>query len=136
MRIDLRLIAPRLIWDSTLENAYSKIIASFVNSQQEHLSLADALNVQVVGVLTSLARKNEGHRKKASCESSFRLRFLSSLSSKHNSTRRSWQIRIVSTAIVRRYQVTSDIFQKLSQTLIRILALQSKIKVWPRCRKP
>jgi len=49
---------------STLENAYSKIIASLVNSQQEHLSLADALNVQVVGVLTSLARKNEGHRKK------------------------------------------------------------------------
>ncbi|KAI0301167.1 hypothetical protein B0F90DRAFT_1817183 [Multifurca ochricompacta] len=29
---------------STLENAYSKIIASFVNSQQEHLNLADALN--------------------------------------------------------------------------------------------
>ncbi|KAH9011660.1 hypothetical protein EDB85DRAFT_2076883 [Lactarius pseudohatsudake] len=50
--------------ESTLENAYSKIIASFVNSQQEHLSLADDLNVQVVGVLTSLARKNEGHRKK------------------------------------------------------------------------
>lgn len=49
--------------ESTLENAYSKIIASFVNSQQEHLSLADDLNVQVVGVLTSLARKNEGHRK-------------------------------------------------------------------------
>ncbi|KAI9443492.1 hypothetical protein H4582DRAFT_2072520 [Lactarius indigo] len=38
---------------STLENAYSKIIASFVNSQQEHLNLADALNMQVVGVLTS-----------------------------------------------------------------------------------
>ncbi|KAH9168432.1 hypothetical protein EDB89DRAFT_2073863 [Lactarius sanguifluus] len=34
---------------STLENAYSKIIASFVNSQQEHLSLADDLSVQVVG---------------------------------------------------------------------------------------
>lgn len=50
--------------ESTLENAYSKIIASFVNSQQEHMSLADALNVQVVAVLTSLARKNEGHRKK------------------------------------------------------------------------
>lgn len=49
---------------STLENSYSKIIASFVNSQQEHLSLADALNVQIVGVLTSLARKNESHRKK------------------------------------------------------------------------
>ncbi|KAH8989067.1 hypothetical protein EDB92DRAFT_1947619 [Lactarius akahatsu] len=29
---------------STLENAYSKIIASFVNSQQEHLNLADDLN--------------------------------------------------------------------------------------------
>jgi hypothetical protein len=64
-------IVPRLIRDSTLENAYSKIIASFVNSQQEHLNLADALNVQIVGVLTSLARKNESHRKKASCESSF-----------------------------------------------------------------
>ncbi|KAF8488671.1 hypothetical protein F5888DRAFT_1796322 [Russula emetica] len=49
---------------STLENAYSKIIASLVNSQQEHLNLADALNVQIVGVLVSLARKNEGHRKK------------------------------------------------------------------------
>ncbi|KAH9999595.1 hypothetical protein BJV74DRAFT_944693 [Russula compacta] len=49
---------------STLENAYSKIIASFVNCQQEHLNLADALSVQVVGVLLSLARKNEGHRKK------------------------------------------------------------------------
>lgn len=49
---------------STLENAYSKIIASLVNSQQEHLNLADALNVQVVGVLVSLARKSEGHRKK------------------------------------------------------------------------
>jgi hypothetical protein len=57
--------------ESTLENAYSKIIASLVNSQQEHLSLADALNVQVVGVLTSLARKNEGHRKKVTCKSSF-----------------------------------------------------------------
>jgi hypothetical protein len=55
--------------DSTLENAYSKIIASFVNSQQEHLNLADALNVQVVGVLTSLARKNEGYRKKARANS-------------------------------------------------------------------
>ncbi|KAH9161158.1 hypothetical protein EDB89DRAFT_2116931 [Lactarius sanguifluus] len=52
------------LMQSTLENAYSKIIASFVNSQQEHLSLADDLSVQVVGVLTSLARKNEGHRKK------------------------------------------------------------------------
>jgi len=51
---------------STLENAYSKIIASLVNSQQEHLNLADALSVQVVAVLLSLARKNEGHRKKAS----------------------------------------------------------------------
>jgi len=49
---------------STLENAYSKIIASFVNAQQEHLNLADALSVQVVGVLLSLARKNEAHRKK------------------------------------------------------------------------
>ena len=126
MRIDLRFIAPRLIWDSTLENAYSKIIASFVNSQQEHLSLADALNVQVVGVLTSLARKNEGHRKKASCESSFRLRFLSSLSSKHNSTRRSWQIRIVSTAIVRRYQVTSDIFQSCHRHLYVYLHCRAK----------
>ncbi|KAH8994342.1 hypothetical protein EDB86DRAFT_3078196 [Lactarius hatsudake] len=47
------------LMQSTLENAYSKIIASFVNSQQEHLSLADDLNVQVVGVLASLARKNE-----------------------------------------------------------------------------
>jgi hypothetical protein len=54
------------VFFSTLENAYSKIIASLVNSQQEHLNLADALNVQVVGVLVSLARKNEGHRKKAS----------------------------------------------------------------------
>ncbi len=98
----------RLIWDSTLENAYSKIVASLVNSQQEHLSLADALNLQVVGVLASLARKNEGHRKKASCESSFRLPFLSSFSSKHNSTRRSWQIRIVSTAIVPRYKFISE----------------------------
>jgi len=51
---------------STLENAYSKIIASLVNSQQEHLNLADALSVQIVGVLLSLARKNESHRKKAS----------------------------------------------------------------------
>ena len=51
---------------STLENAYSKIIASLINSQQEHLNLADVLNVQVVGVLVSLARKNEGHRRKAS----------------------------------------------------------------------
>lgn len=51
---------------STLENAYSKIIASLVNEQQEHLNLADSLSVQVVGVLVSLARKNEGHRKKAS----------------------------------------------------------------------
>ena len=75
MKLDLRLIASRLICDSTLDNAYSKIIASLVNSQQEHLNLADALSVQVVGVLTSLARKNEGHRKKASCELSFRLHF-------------------------------------------------------------
>jgi hypothetical protein len=49
---------------STLENAYSKLIASLVNNQQEHLNLADALSVQVVGVLVSLARKNDGHRKK------------------------------------------------------------------------
>lgn len=116
MRIYFRLIVPRLIWDSTLENAYSKIIASFVNSQQEHLSLADALNVQIIGVLTSLARKNESHRKKASGESSFRLRFLNGLSSKRNSTRRSWLIRIVSTTIVRRYQAISEIFP-ISHTL-------------------
>ncbi|KAI0287946.1 hypothetical protein BC826DRAFT_1168600 [Russula brevipes] len=49
---------------STLENAYSNIIASFVNSHQEHLDLAEALSTQIVGVLASLARKNEGHRKK------------------------------------------------------------------------
>lgn len=110
MKLGLRLTVLRLIWDSTLENAYSKIIASLVNSQQEHLSLADALNVQVVSVLTSLAQKNESHRKKASCESSFRLRFLSILSiSKHNSTRRSWRIRIASTVIVPRYQVISEV---------------------------
>ncbi|KAI9463789.1 hypothetical protein F5148DRAFT_1286022 [Russula earlei] len=36
---------------STLENAYTKIIASFVNAQQEHVNLADALSLQVVGVL-------------------------------------------------------------------------------------
>lgn len=51
---------------STLENAYSKIIASLVNTQQEHVNLADELSIQVVAVLVSLARKNEGHRKKAS----------------------------------------------------------------------
>ncbi|KAH9985527.1 hypothetical protein BJV77DRAFT_1061951 [Russula vinacea] len=49
---------------STLENAYSKIIASLVNTQQEHVNLADELSIQVVAVLVSLARKNEGHRKK------------------------------------------------------------------------
>ena len=66
-RLCSHLFAARLTYVfSTLENAYSKIIASLVNSQQEHLNLADALNVQVVGVLNSLARKNEGHRKKAS----------------------------------------------------------------------
>ncbi|KAI0270983.1 hypothetical protein BGY98DRAFT_1100477 [Russula aff. rugulosa BPL654] len=32
---------------STLENAYSKIIASLVNSHQEHINLADALNSKV-----------------------------------------------------------------------------------------
>ncbi|KAI0269925.1 hypothetical protein BC834DRAFT_863984 [Gloeopeniophorella convolvens] len=61
---------PSQPWDeetlqkSTLENAYSKIIASLVNSQQEHVNLADALNVQIVGVLAALARKNESYRKK------------------------------------------------------------------------
>ena len=62
--VSLQLLSDLRI--STLENAYSKIIASLVNSQQEHLNLADALSVQVVGVLLSLARKNEDHRKKAS----------------------------------------------------------------------
>ena len=122
------LNAPHLIWGSTLENAYSKIIASFVNSQQEHLNLADALNVQIVGVLTSLARKNESHRKKASCESSFLLRFLNSLSSKHNFTRRSWRIRIVSTLIVPRYQVISNIFPSSHRHLYVCLHYRAKIR--------
>ena len=128
MRLDLRPIAPHLIWNSTLETAYSKIIASFVNSQQEHLNLADALNVQIVGVLTSLARKNESHRKKASCESSFRLRFLNGLSSKHNSTRRSSRIRIASTAIVQRYQLISDIFPNSHRHLYVYLDCRAKLR--------
>ena len=70
------VLTPHWYWQciSTLENAYAKIIASLVNSQQEHLNLADALSVQVVAVLLSLARKNEGHRKKASRASFLLLR--------------------------------------------------------------
>ncbi|KAI0322418.1 hypothetical protein OF83DRAFT_1161259 [Amylostereum chailletii] len=49
---------------STIENAYSKIIGSLVNSAQEHIDVSDALNMQVVDVLRNLERKNEEHRKR------------------------------------------------------------------------
>jgi hypothetical protein len=65
VRLNSRLLAASIICDSTMENAYTKIVASLVNAHQEHLNLAEALNVQVVGVLATLAWKNEGHRKKA-----------------------------------------------------------------------
>jgi predicted DNA-binding ribbon-helix-helix protein len=109
VRLDSRTLVTSLIWDSTLENAYSKIIASLANSQQEHSNLADALNVQVVGVLASLARKNEGHRKKARGVLFSHLRCLTRLFSKRNSTRRSWRIGTVSIVIVRKCEIASDI---------------------------
>ncbi|KAI9465047.1 hypothetical protein BJY52DRAFT_1184087 [Lactarius psammicola] len=77
--------------ESTLENAYSKIIASCVNSQQEHLSLADALNVQVVG-----------------------------------------QVQFYQKVLADTDRIYND-RSKLSQALIRILALQSKIKYDEEC---
>ena len=45
---------------STLENAYSGIIALLVNAQQEHLNLADVLNVQLSAYWFHWRRKMRG----------------------------------------------------------------------------
>ena len=47
-----------------MENAYSRIISSVLNSAQGHADLADALGMQVVEVLKGLEKRNEEHRKK------------------------------------------------------------------------
>ena len=51
---------------STLNVAYDQIIASIVDSAQNHIKLADELNSQVVEVLKGVERKNEESKKKVS----------------------------------------------------------------------
>jgi hypothetical protein len=49
---------------STLDKAYSEIVASTANAAQDHLNIADALNSQVVEVLRILERRSEEMKKK------------------------------------------------------------------------
>ncbi|KZV73725.1 hypothetical protein PENSPDRAFT_732757 [Peniophora sp. CONT] len=49
---------------STVENAYAKIIASMLNTAQHHNDVSEALTMQVIGPLMVLDRKNQDHRKK------------------------------------------------------------------------
>ena len=51
---------------STLNVAYDQIIASIVDSAQNHIKLADEFNSQVVEVLKGVERKNEEAKKKVS----------------------------------------------------------------------
>ncbi|TFY64582.1 hypothetical protein EVG20_g5899 [Dentipellis fragilis] len=49
---------------STLNNAYAKIIGSLVNASQDHVNVADALSNQVVDVLKAVERKADDNIKK------------------------------------------------------------------------
>lgn len=51
-------------YHSTLENAYSEIIASVVNTAQDHIDLADALGTQVADTLKATERRHEEANKK------------------------------------------------------------------------
>lgn len=61
---------PTKIWDenalrqSTLDNAYSQIIASMTLSAQDHVNLAEAITLQVVDVLKAFEKKSEDTKKK------------------------------------------------------------------------
>ncbi|KAF8817208.1 hypothetical protein BYT27DRAFT_7205072 [Phlegmacium glaucopus] len=61
---------PNKSWDSTvlrqstLNVAYDQIITSIVDSAQDHINLADELNLQVVEVLKGVERKSEETKKK------------------------------------------------------------------------
>ncbi|KAA1469744.1 hypothetical protein DENSPDRAFT_641109 [Dentipellis sp. KUC8613] len=61
---------PSQNWDedtlsqSTLNNAYAKIIGSLVNASQDHVNVADALSNQVVDVLKAVERKADENVKK------------------------------------------------------------------------
>lgn len=49
---------------STLNAAYTEIIASLASTAQDHVNIADSLTSQVVDVLKAVERKNEETKKK------------------------------------------------------------------------
>ncbi len=49
---------------STLDSAYGAIVASIVNTAQDHINVADTLTTQVVDVLKAIEKKNEDLKKK------------------------------------------------------------------------
>ena len=49
---------------STLDNAYTQIIASATLSAQDHVNLSDALTSQVIDVLKLIEKKSEETKKK------------------------------------------------------------------------
>ncbi|KDQ62593.1 hypothetical protein JAAARDRAFT_30501 [Jaapia argillacea MUCL 33604] len=61
---------PTKAWDenavkqSTLDNAYTQLIASIADAAQDHINLADALNSQVADALKSVEKKHEERNKK------------------------------------------------------------------------
>ncbi|KAH9948829.1 hypothetical protein B0H21DRAFT_731329 [Amylocystis lapponica] len=61
---------PTKTWDedviqkSTLENAYSQLITSMLHTAQDHINLADTLNLQVVDALKATERRHEEATKK------------------------------------------------------------------------
>lgn len=58
------------LFSSTLDVAYNAIISSMVNTAQDHMNFADALTVQTLDVLRTVARKNDETKKKVASGSS------------------------------------------------------------------
>ena len=94
-----------LLTGSTLDHAYSKIIAATVEAAQDHINLADALSAQVIDPLKALERKHEENVKKVytkSLPSIYCLLADMTSLSKRNSTTKSSVIEIGFTATERR----------------------------------
>lgn len=58
------LYRQRLTRHSTLGNAYTQLIASFSESAQDHVNLADGLDTQVVNTLKLVEKRHEDAKKK------------------------------------------------------------------------
>jgi hypothetical protein len=54
----------RLTRHSTLGHAYTQLIASFSESAQDHVNLADGLDAQVVNTLKLVEKRHEDAKKK------------------------------------------------------------------------